>query len=33
MLGVLDPARAMPDAAALLAACDPNRFMLAEALA
>lgn len=33
ILGVLDPAREIPDAQAMLAACDPNRFTLAEALA
>jgi glycine oxidase len=33
ILGVLDPAHALPDAAALLAACDPNRFTRAGALA
>jgi glycine oxidase len=32
ILGVLDSALAPPDAAALLAACDPTRFSLAEAL-
>jgi glycine oxidase len=33
ILGVLDPARQIPDAQAMLAVCDPNRFTLAEALA
>ena len=33
ILGVLDPARALPDAESLLSVCDPGRFTLAQAVA